>query len=181
MAEISSPKPLTVAMYAVGALLVCALLYQGIRESREEQPIHSGKAAPAFSLEKFEGGKLSLAELKGKVVMLDFWATWCPPCVAELPSLVKLADEYRGRGVVLVAANRDDPEVAREVIAAFMHQRVSGLDHRVVIADDTTADRYHVSALPTLYIIGRNGDILDATPGFSTEQDVRAQLEQALR
>ncbi|HZH04648.1 MAG TPA: TlpA disulfide reductase family protein, partial [Myxococcaceae bacterium] len=91
------------------AALAVAMVVQLTAETRRSQLLERGSAAPPFSAARHGGGALSSDVLRGRVVMLDFWATWCPPCVEEMPSLLKLAREYEGRGLTLVAANRDDP------------------------------------------------------------------------
>lgn len=150
----------------------------GIREAGP--PPLSGLTAPPFSLERYSGGSLSLEELRGRVVMLDFWATWCPPCVAEMPHLVKLAREYEASGLVFVAANRDDAESARTDVNAFIAKIAPELAANVVFADDATAARYDVRSLPTLFLIDRGGKIVDAYSGFASESSLRKRIERAL-
>jgi thiol-disulfide isomerase/thioredoxin len=168
----------------VGVLLAFGsgfLVSQGIRQARRVTPVKSGVKAPAFKVEKFGGGTVSLAELKGKVVMLDFWATWCPPCRAEMPSLVKLADEYEKRGVVLLALSRDDEDTAKVDIGNFIDREVPGLGHHLIgLADDPTSDAYKLQVLPTMYFIGRDGEILEAYTSYATEGTLRDRIERAL-
>ncbi len=69
------------------------MIYQGVREAEQAKAVEPGKPAPELEAERLGGGSLKLSDFKGKVVMLDFWATWCPPCVEEMPTLVKLAKD----------------------------------------------------------------------------------------
>lgn len=139
-----------------------------------------GQPAAAFTLETWEGGKVSLAALRGKVVMIDFWATWCPPCVEEMPTLVKLAKEYESRGLVFVAASRDEPETWKTDVSLFAERSAKDLTRYVAWADDATGDAYHVSVLPTLYFVDRQGNVQEAYSGFADEKSLRARIEQAL-
>ncbi|HVG58695.1 MAG TPA: redoxin domain-containing protein, partial [Hyalangium sp.] len=81
---------------------LAGLLYLGVMEAQRGKLVPDGAAPPSFQMERYGGGKLALSDLRGKVVMLDFWATWCPPCQEEMPSLVKLAKEYESQGLVFV-------------------------------------------------------------------------------
>lgn len=170
-------RSLTPVVLLVGALLAGSV-YWGVVESRRAIP--DGTAAPAFELERHEGGTIRLEDLRGKVVLLDFWATWCPPCVAEMPALVRLAREYEDRGVVLVAANRDDPSQARRLVAQFSAARVPGLGRFVALATDEVSAAYKVEVLPTLYILDRQGRIADAHTGAASEAQLRVWVDRVL-
>jgi thiol-disulfide isomerase/thioredoxin len=161
-----------------GALLLAAIAYLGVREARQKL-IRKGTVAPSFKLARYGGGTLALDELRGKVVMLEFWATWCPPCVAELPSLTKLAKEFEPRGLVLVAANRDDAPKAD--VETFVAQRAPALASNIVFADDATALTYRVESLPTLYFIDREGKIIESYSGYASESSLRSRIERALK
>jgi len=138
------------------------------------------RPAPAFELPDLAGGKLSLAALKGKVVVLDFWATWCGPCIAEMPILLKLASEYEPRGVVFLAASRDDPSVAKVQVGMFIDQRAPDLARHAAFADDETADAYGIAAIPTMALIDRKGQLQATYLGAASERTWRARIEEVL-
>jgi thiol-disulfide isomerase/thioredoxin len=161
------------------ALAVAALVHLGVDEARRVRLVHGGKPAPSFELEKFGGGKVSLAGLEGKVVMLDFWATWCPPCRAEMPALTRLAKEYESKGLVFVAANQDDPETQKVEVGLFVDQ-LPALGPSVAFADAALGDAYRIEVLPTMYFIGRKGEILDAYTSYASEATLRSRIERAL-
>jgi thiol-disulfide isomerase/thioredoxin len=172
------------SIFAIGllALGVLGLLWAGIQEARRTQPVPTERAAaPPFHFQKFGGGQFDSEALRGRVVMLDFWATWCGPCVAEMPTLVKLAQEYESKGVVFVAANRDDERVAKVEVGLFVDRRVPALAQYVAFADDQTADGYAVSAIPTMFLIDRQGRIHGSYLGAASERTWRARLDEALR
>jgi thiol-disulfide isomerase/thioredoxin len=167
-------------MIALVALLGLAVMYLGVHDAREGARIRKGAAAPPFEVARYDGGRVSLEELRGKVVMLDFWATWCPPCAAEMPTLTKLASEYEAAGLVFLAANCDDVGAAPGLVKSFVAQRAPNLGKSVVYADDQMAASYGLKALPTLYFIGRDGHVLESHDGYASEKLLRRQIESAL-
>lgn len=137
-----------------------------------------GRPAPAFTLRTLDGKPVSLATLKGKVVILDFWATWCPPCRAGLPILERVAEDYRDKDVVFYAVNCG--EQAREV-KAFLQQ--SGLE--IPIALDTSkavARKYLMTAIPQTVVIDKEGVVQVVHIGLSSslEQMMHRNLDALL-
>ncbi len=178
---VAPPRRFPVLPVALLALGIAGLLWSGIQEARSSRPHESGqRLAPPFRLERFGGGSVSSSELRGKVVMLDFWATWCGPCIAEMPTLLKLASEYEKRGVVFLAASRDDPSVAKVQVGMFIDQRAPSLARYAAFADDDTADAYAVSAIPTMVLIDRKGQLRSTYLGAATESAWRARLDAVL-
>jgi cytochrome c biogenesis protein CcmG/thiol:disulfide interchange protein DsbE len=113
-------------------------------------------AAPAFRLPDLAAGRVSLEDFRGKVVLAHFWATFCVPCLHEMPGLETLWQEYRERGLVIVgiAADRGSVEVVRDF------SRKTGITFPLLHdADGLVRNRYEVMALPMSYIIGRDGKI----------------------
>ena len=160
---------------------LAGLLYLGVMEAQQSKLMPDGAAPPSFQMERYGGGKLALSDLRGKVVMLDFWATWCPPCQEEMPSLVKLAKEYESQGLVFVAASRDDDDVKEEVVAQFVNRHLPDLAPYVVYANDEVAAAFKVEALPTLYFLDREGKVTDAVRGMMSEPAIRRRIENALK
>ncbi|WP_398577196.1 redoxin domain-containing protein [Stigmatella hybrida] len=173
----SMPKALLVLSAGFG---LAGMVYLGVMEARRARLVPDG-AAPEFTMERYEGGSMALEDLRGKVVMLDFWATWCGPCQEEMPSLVKLAKEYEGQGLAFVAASRDDADVAPRVVADFVKRRLPDLGPYVVYAGDDIARAYRVEALPTLYFLDREGKVTDAVRGAMSEAAIRQRIERALK
>ncbi len=176
-------EPGRAGKWLIGGVVACLLgaaIYSGILEARRARLVGSGAPSPQVTFERLGGGTVSMEALRGKVVMLDFWATWCPPCVEEMPTLVKLADEYQARGLVFVAANRDDPEQAKAAVGVFAARSVPGLERYAVFADDAATEPFQVHALPTLYFIDRQGRVIDAQAGSASESTLRQWIEKAL-
>lgn len=115
-----------------------------------------------FTLDLLAGGETSLSEHTGKVVFLNFWATWCPPCREEMPSMQTLYDELGDEGLEILAVNvLEDAETARGFIEAegFTYPVPLDTNGRVMM-------RYGVRAYPTTYLIDRDGNVLGVRPGF---------------
>lgn len=136
-----------------------------------------GKPAPDFELQNLEGAKVKLSSHKGKnVVVLDFWASWCGPCVAGLPHMTKVADKFKAQGVVFYGVNlREKPDVAQ----AFLEQ--SGLKFNVLLdSDGAVAKLFGVSGIPQSVIIDKDGKIHDIHVGYSpgSEKELEAKLKK---
>ena len=132
---------------------------------------------PGFSLERLQGGTVTLASLRGKVVVIDFWATWCPPCRAEMPWLVKMAQQLASRGVVLVAISEDDPPDQVPLVQAFARE-VPGLEKFAVLGNPDIEAQYGVESLPTLFIIDREGRLVSSIVGSAREETVTRLVER---
>jgi peroxiredoxin len=116
------------------------------------RPARIGKAAPDFVVQDAER-KVTLSQFKGKVVVLNFWASWCPPCVAETPSLVKMQNQLKDKGVVVVAISADEDENA-------YHRFNTKYSMDFVTVRDPTAKIQHLYGtiqIPETYIIDRDG------------------------
>ena len=142
----------------------------------------SGETAADFSFERYEGAPSRLSALKGHVVVLDFWATWCPPCREELPGLEALAREYEGRGVILLAANQETSEVAecKEAVLTWV-QHDAAMAQYAVFPEHSAHAAYKIQALPTVFVIGRDGKIVANGRGLRDQDEIREWIERALK
>jgi thiol-disulfide isomerase/thioredoxin len=132
--------------------------------------LDTGKAAPDFLLEEISGAKVSLIGLKGKVVIIDFWATWCPPCLMSIPELVELQEKYKQSGLTIVGISVDDPgELSDKDLGAFSEKR--RINYPVVRADARVLKDYFAGddnmAIPTLFLVDRQGMIAEKKVGFA--------------
>jgi thiol-disulfide isomerase/thioredoxin len=123
----------------------------------------SSGQAPDFSLKSFDGREITLSQLKGKVVLLDFWATWCGPCKESIPHLIQLYKDYRERGFELVGMNVDkgDGEAVRRFVTSM------DIPYPVVIAPEDVVRNYRVTGIPVTFLIDRKGTIRQKVVGFS--------------
>lgn len=142
---------------------------------REEAPVAA--SLPPFSLERLQGGQVTLASLRGQVVVIDFWATWCPPCRAEMPWLVQLGKRFESRGVAFVAISEDDPPGQVPLVTEFARE-VPGLEHFAVLGNPEVESEYGVTSLPTLFIIDRQGRLVRQLTGAADEATVVALVER---
>jgi thiol-disulfide isomerase/thioredoxin len=134
----------------------------------------AAETAPNFELPT-NNGTLTLADLKGKVVYLDFWASWCPPCRQSFPWMDEMERRYGRQGLTVVAVNLDKD---RDLAAKFLNEVPA---HFTVAYDQrgAVAESYHVPGMPSSFIIDRNGKIQEVHIGF--REDDSSELEESLR
>jgi thiol-disulfide isomerase/thioredoxin len=111
------------------------------------------------------------------VVVLDFWATWCPPCNKMMPTLEALNAEWKDRGVTFVGVNSDG-DIAPEELRAFL--TAHGVSYAVVADNGRANNLYKVRALPTLFIIGKDGRVRDTFLGLTRKASIASALEEAV-
>jgi thiol-disulfide isomerase/thioredoxin len=177
-----TPRRLGFITWALMGLGLAGIVALGIEEEASSRKVGAGMPAPQFDLEKYGGGRISLADQRGKVVMLDFWATWCGPCKEEMPALVRLAKEFEPRGLVFVAANHgDDPSTRKGAVGVFIAQTEAALGDYVAFATEEITRQYSVEALPTLYFIDREGRIVESHRGTLSESQLRRRIARVLQ
>ncbi len=134
-------------------------------------------AAPKWTLKDLNGKDVSSDELKGKVVVVDFWATWCPPCRVEIPGYVQLQNKYGNDGLVIVGASLDQggPEVVKPFAAK------EGINYLMVMADEAIVGAFGgVEAIPTTFLIDRNGQIRDRKVGAEHTAEYEKKIAAVL-
>ena len=171
-----------VAAAVVGLTLVIAGV-QAVWSARhidDLRPMTSGQIAPDFTLPRIDGtpGAVTMASLRGQVVVLDFWATWCPPCVAMIPVLDEAHRNWAPRGVSFVGINSDGGGATLDEIKAFMAAHPSG--YPAVIDGGEVGARYRLQALPNLFVVGRDGRIRASFIGYTRKETLERALREAL-
>lgn len=137
----------------------------------------AGKDALAFTLKDLEGNALEFASLKGKVVLLDFWASWCGPCVAELPHIEQLHKDFKDKGLVVLGINDEELEIAKSYV------KEKGYTFKTLIDEGRAVARlYEVNGIPQVLLIGRDGKIKLHEIGYGEgrEKDLRVAVEKVL-
>jgi peroxiredoxin len=164
-------RKLAIAALAVAAVWVGSSLFTG-------RTLPEGAAAPPFEVQLADGtGRtVALADLRGKVVVLDFWATTCPPCLRQMEGLDTLHRRLAARGVAVLGVSVGGEGAAE--IAAFAKGR--NVDYPLAVDEGEAAQAYRVSALPTLYVIGRDGKIVHGEVGFAPLETIEEQVGKAL-
>lgn len=124
-------------------------------EAMIKEGLEKGDIAPDFELETLEGEKVSLSDFRGKRVMLNFWATWCPPCRAEMPDMQKF---HENKDVVILAVNLTETESSEDNVPKFVEEY--GITFRVPLdVDSSVSTLYQIRPIPTTYLIDSNGMI----------------------
>jgi len=144
------------------AAIVAAMFFAGIRIARNNRANGAAKGqlignlAPDFELQMLDGKSLKLSGLRGKAVLLNFWATYCGPCKIEMPWFVELQKEYGPQGFQIVGVANDD--ASTEDIAKFAKEM--GINYPILIGKDSVSDSYKVSVLPTTFFLDRDGKLI---------------------
>lgn len=136
-----------------------------------------GSAAPQFTLKDINGRNVNLADYKGKVIILDFWATWCPPCRDEIPDFIALQNEYGKKGLQVIGISVDREGV--KVVKPFYEKM--GMNYPVLLTDGKVETAYGgIRAIPTTFIIDKKGSIAKKYVGFQPksvfEKDIKGLL-----
>ncbi|MCP4614752.1 MAG: TlpA family protein disulfide reductase [Planctomycetes bacterium] len=140
-----------------------------------------GKTAPSFTLLDLDGNKVSLSDYKDKVVILDFWATWCPPCIKEIPHFIELYNEYKNQGLIIIGISVDRQGVG--IVKAF--NRKYKINYPILMADNQVSRDYgNITGIPTTFVIDPAGKIRRMYVGyrdkFVFETDIKTLLPGAV-
>jgi thiol-disulfide isomerase/thioredoxin/outer membrane lipoprotein-sorting protein len=140
--------------------------------------LQPGAAAPDWTLTDGSGNERSMKDYRGKVVLLDFWGSWCPPCVAAMPEVEKIHDEYKDKGVVVLGMNFERDANADPVAFMAKHGHTYGLIRNA----EKIAREYRVFAWPTFYVIDREGKVVTGLQGFAPNASrvIREAIDKAL-
>lgn len=145
------------------AAIIAAMLFAGVRAARKNRASGSpagqliGRVAPDFDLPSLDGKNLKLSDLRGKAVLLNFWATYCGPCKIEMPWFVELQKEYGPQGFQIVGVAMDD--ASTEEIAKFAKQM--GVNYPILLGQESVGQSYGgVGVLPTTFFLDRDGKLI---------------------
>lgn len=165
-------------LVAAGILVAGLLLATRLRGPATTAQSGLPRQAPDFSLPDLSGQKLTLSSYRGKVVLLDFWATWCAPCREEIPRFVEMQDKYQAQGLQILGVSMDDsPEPVREFSQKFH------MNYPVVMGNAKTGELYGgILGLPVAYLIDREGRVtsrhIGAIDAAVFEKKIVNMLEQ---
>lgn len=141
------------------------LIFSVFSCSRDGDKAVDGGRAQDFTLSDINGNKITLSEMRGKVVMIEFWATWCPPCRQSIPDLNTIFNKYKDRGFVLLAISLDKGSDAQSLIMSFIKEYP--MAYTVLLDNGDTGRKYGVSSIPTSFIIDKTGRIANKHIGYS--------------
>ena len=160
---------------------------EAVAETESAKPIEDntpsttgGNPAPAFTLQDLNGNNVSLSDFQGKVVILDFWATWCPPCVKEIPHFIELYEQYKDKGFVMVGISLDQAGIS--VVKSFAQKYQ--INYPILMTDGRVDKAYGgIQSIPTTFVIDSAGSISKKYVGYIDkavfEADIKALLADA--
>lgn len=186
----------TALILAIVIVLVAVVFYvdkktrlqNGVTSASESgsEMAAAGKPAPDFSVKNLDGKDVTLADYKGKVVLVNFWATWCDPCRIEIPWLIEMQDKYGPKGFTVLGVAMDDE--GSSVVAPFVQKErfdVNGqklpMNYPIVIGNDNVADKFGgLLGYPTSVLISPDGKIVKRITGIISEDEITKQIEELL-
>jgi cytochrome c biogenesis protein CcmG/thiol:disulfide interchange protein DsbE len=163
---------------ALGLVVGLALLINHVGPLTVIRDLQGRSAAPDFVLTDVDGRQMRLSDYKGKVVLLNFWATWCGPCEYEIPWFVEFENKYKDSGFAVLGVSLD--EDGWKSVRPYMEQKK--MNYRVALGDDTTTHRYGgIEALPESLLIDRDGRIAAKQIGLASKRSYEEGIRQLLR
>lgn len=179
----SAPQPSRRNPFAlvVVAVIAAGMLYFGLHAARRSgtgPPVTSyGTPAPDFTLETLDGKTVRLSELRGKAVLVNFWATWCGPCKIETPWLVEMQNQYGSQGLQIIGVAMDDS--GKDEIAKFAKEM--RMNYPVLLGKEAVGEAYGgVGFLPESFFVGRDGKIVDKIMGLQGKDEIEEAIKKAL-
>ncbi len=169
-------------IWCASALLVlgCAAFFGGCTGSSVRAAVTAEKdrkAAPDFELKDATGKTVKLSDFKGKVVLLNFWATWCGPCKIEIPWFIDFQQQYKDRDFVILGVSMDDD--GWKSVKPYIEQKK--INYRVMIGTEELSTLYGgVDALPTTFLIDRAGRVASRHDGLVSKSDYESEIQNLL-
>ncbi|MGM0366238.1 MAG: peroxiredoxin family protein [Actinomycetota bacterium] len=159
-----------ISMSAILFMTACA------GEGQVQQETGSQGYENDFTLLNLEGEEVSLSDFEGKLVVLNFWATWCPPCRIEIPDFIKVYAQYGDKGVQFLGVSNE----SRDTLVSFVAEY--GINYPILIdgSVDTIMPAWEIRAIPTTFILGENGEILEKFEGLLTQEQLENVLDKWL-
>ncbi len=139
----------------------------------------AGKTASNFSWYNSEGMKVSLSSLRGKTVLINFWATWCGPCKEELPDVEAISKQYSSKGLVVIGVSEDNGDSVLNDVSRFAAKH--GLTYQIVVDNNDIANAYgNINAIPTSFIVNKAGKIVDQWVGLRNKSFFESTIKKYL-
>lgn len=167
-----------------GAAILAGIIITACSNSGKEvvaasavKPDKDRKTAPNFTLKDANGTQVKLSDYRGKVVLLNFWATWCGPCKIEIPWFMEFENQYKDRGFAVLGVSMD--EDGWDAVKPYIAEKK--INYRVLLGDDSTGDLYGgIESLPTTFVIDRDGRVASVHVGLVSKTDYAAEIAKLL-
>jgi len=163
-------------MVLVKRFVVLSIVAIALLAGCTDRGAQSDTMASNFSLQDMSGKTVRLSDFKGKVVLLEFWAAWCPPCRASVPGLEKLHKAYKDKGLVLLAVSMD--EGGWDDVKSFI--RESGITYTVLKGTEDVAIKYQVRSIPMMLVLNKEGKILKRYLGMGSDEELEKDIKTYL-
>jgi peroxiredoxin len=180
--EVRASRSIPLGLFAIALMIGGFLQFRSPSEPAAKaaslKPDKDRRNAPDFALKDADGRTVRLSDYRGKVVLLDFWATWCDPCRYEIPWFMDMERKKKDRGFAVLGVSMDDD--GWEAVKPFIAQL--GVNYRILVGTDETAQLYGgIDALPTTFLIDREGKIAFVHVGLGNRRDFEDGVEQLLQ
>jgi peroxiredoxin len=170
-----SKSEILACILALAAFLLAALPPLLAADSAPLEPAASRQPAPDFSSQDADGAPFRLSDYRGRVVVLNFWATWCRTCKTEVPWYIAFQNSYKDRGLAILGVSMDG---IWKPVQPFLVER--NINYRVALADEKVGALYQVHELPVTLLIDKNGRIAQKTVGISNRQSLEKNIQTLL-
>jgi len=127
-----------------------------------------------FTLGDLDGNEISLSDFNGKIIVLNFWATWCPPCIAEIPDFVKVFNDFKDKDVQFIGVSNEDISTLKSFAADY------DINYPILIDDKNIMTIWGIRAIPTTFVFDRDGQIVFKNVGMMTGEQIRNVIENIL-
>lgn len=176
-------------LFCLFSLTCCLLPFLGCSDDTSDDMVgaadinqsSSFQLAPPFTLLSTELEEVSLSDYEGKVIIVDFWATWCQPCQEEIPRFIELYNEYQAQGFEVIGISTDDVEERLKNIEMFFQnlgKEGFDINYPILLTDSETIQKYQVPGIPAAYLINRTGEIVKV---FNGAQESKTIYERELK
>jgi thiol-disulfide isomerase/thioredoxin len=151
---------------------------KGEQQAEGDMPQMRGKHAPSFTLTTIDGKKVSLADYKGRPVLVNFWATWCGPCKVEMPWFEQFRKQYAAQGFEILGLT-DDADAGKDAIAKVAGK--AGVTYPILLTDGKVQTAYGgLEVLPMSFYVDRNGVIVEQTAGLGPKDQIEANIKKVI-